>query len=78
MFEKAMRDWDAFYNNEPFMSTLKDIDVFDFFADAGFSEDKFFHASPLGYGGTAPLMGDGRMSSRLAMMPGLHLVGAHK
>jgi SAM-dependent methyltransferase len=78
MFDKAMRDWDAFYNNEPFMSTLKDIDLFDFFGAAGFAEDKFFHASGLGYGGAKPAMGEGRMTPALAQIPGLHLVGAHK
>ncbi|WP_091737552.1 class I SAM-dependent methyltransferase [Phenylobacterium immobile] len=78
LFEKAMRDWDAFYNNEPFMSTLKDIDVFDFFADAGFKEDEFFHASPLGYGPGKAQMGEGRLPPKLAALPGLNLFGSRK
>jgi ubiquinone/menaquinone biosynthesis C-methylase UbiE len=34
LFEQAMRDWDAFYNNEPFWSTLH---------EAGFEAGKLIH-----------------------------------
>lgn len=44
LFEQAMRDWDAFYNNEPFWSTMHELDIEGFLVDAGFSKDKVLHA----------------------------------
>lgn len=43
LFEQAMRDWDAFYNNEPFWSTLHEIDLDAYMVEAGFSADKLIH-----------------------------------
>ncbi len=38
LFEQAMRDWDAFYNNEPFWSTLHEIDLEACMVEAGFAK----------------------------------------
>jgi SAM-dependent methyltransferase len=43
LYEQAMRDWDAFYNNEPFWSTLHEIDLDARFVDAGFERAKLIH-----------------------------------
>ncbi len=43
LYEQAMRDWDAFYNNEPFWSTLHEIDLDACFKDAGFEPGKLIH-----------------------------------
>jgi hypothetical protein len=43
LFEQAMRDWDSFYNNEPFWSTLHGIDLDALMAEVGFAEEKFIH-----------------------------------
>ena len=43
LFEQAMRDWDAFYNNEPFWSTLHEIDLDARLVEAGFAPDKLIH-----------------------------------
>jgi SAM-dependent methyltransferase len=43
LFEQAMRDWDAFYNNEPFWSTLHEIDLDARFVEAGFDRAKLIH-----------------------------------
>jgi SAM-dependent methyltransferase len=43
LFEQAMRDWDAFYNNEPFWSTLHEIDLDARFVEAGFDAAKLIH-----------------------------------
>ncbi len=43
LFEQAMRDWDAFYNNEPFWSTLHEIDLDQRFIDAGFDPAGLIH-----------------------------------
>jgi ubiquinone/menaquinone biosynthesis C-methylase UbiE len=43
LFEQAMRDWDAFYNNEPFWSTLHEIDLDARLVEAGFTSDKLIH-----------------------------------
>jgi hypothetical protein len=43
LFEQAMRDWDAFYNNEPFWSTLHEIDLDARFIEAGFDPAGLIH-----------------------------------
>lgn len=43
LFEQAMRDWDAFYNNEPFWSTLHELDIETMMVEAGFDRDKLIH-----------------------------------
>jgi SAM-dependent methyltransferase len=43
VFEQTMRDWDAFYNNEPFWTTLHGLELDDHFVDAGFDRDKLVH-----------------------------------
>ncbi len=43
LFEQAMRDWDAFYNNEPFWTKLHEIDLDDYMVDAGFDRDTLLH-----------------------------------
>jgi SAM-dependent methyltransferase len=43
LYEQAMRDWDAFYNNEPFWSTLHEIDLDARFVEAGFDRKKLIH-----------------------------------
>jgi len=58
-FEQAMRDWDAHYNNEPFWTTLHDLDLDEHFTAAGFVRDKLIHVTfedPLG------AVGGGRIS----------------
>ena len=42
-FEQAMRDWDAFNNNEPFWTKLHGIDLDAFMRDAGFRSDELIH-----------------------------------
>jgi SAM-dependent methyltransferase len=43
LFEQAMRDWDAFYNNEPFWSTLHEIDLDARMVEAGFATGELIH-----------------------------------
>jgi len=43
LFEQAMRDWDSFYNNEPFWSTMHGIDLDALMEDVGFSRENFIH-----------------------------------
>ncbi len=43
LFEQAMRDWDAFYNNEPFWSRLHEIDLDAELIAAGFRADRLIH-----------------------------------
>jgi SAM-dependent methyltransferase len=43
LFEQAMRDWDAFYNNEPFWTKMHEIDLDAFMAKAGFSAAEMIH-----------------------------------
>jgi SAM-dependent methyltransferase len=43
LYEQAMRDWDAFYNNEPFWSTMHEIDLDGFLIQAGFKRAQLIH-----------------------------------
>jgi SAM-dependent methyltransferase len=43
LFEQAMRDWDTFYNNEPFWSRLHEIDLDARMVEAGFARDRLIH-----------------------------------
>ena len=48
LFEQAMRDWDAFYNNEPFWSRLHEIDLDAAIIAAGFEADSLIHGGVTG------------------------------
>ncbi|MCG8442645.1 MAG: class I SAM-dependent methyltransferase, partial [Caulobacterales bacterium] len=43
LLEQALRDWDAFYNNEPFWSKLHEIDMDRYLSDAGFAKRDHIH-----------------------------------
>ena len=43
LFEQAMRDWDAFYNNEPFWTKMHEVDLDAYMESAGFSRDTLIH-----------------------------------
>lgn len=43
IFEQTMRDWDAFYNNEPFWSRMHELDLDQAMVDAGFEREKLIH-----------------------------------
>jgi len=38
-----MRDWDAFYNNEPFWTKMHELDLDGFMVQAGFPRDTLIH-----------------------------------
>jgi SAM-dependent methyltransferase len=48
LFEQAMRDWDAFYNNEPFWSRMHDMDLDAELVAAGFDRDALIHGGVTG------------------------------
>jgi len=48
LFEQVMRDWDAFYNNEPFWSRIHELDLDQAMVDAGFDRDKLIHGGVTG------------------------------
>lgn len=41
LYEQFIRDWDAYYNNEPFWSKMHDIDVKNLLIQSGFKQDAF-------------------------------------
>jgi ubiquinone/menaquinone biosynthesis C-methylase UbiE len=43
LFEQAMRDWDAFYNNEPFWTKMHEVDLDAWMERAGFSKRSLIH-----------------------------------
>ncbi|MFM2043222.1 MAG: hypothetical protein RLY86_1798 [Pseudomonadota bacterium] len=43
LFEQAMRDWDAFYNNEPFWTKMHEVDLDSYMAKAGFDPGSLIH-----------------------------------
>lgn len=48
LFEQAMRDWDAFYNNEPFWSRMHEMDLDAEMVMAGFARDSLIHGGVTG------------------------------
>jgi SAM-dependent methyltransferase len=48
LFEQAMRDWDAFYNNEPFWSRMHELDLDEQMEKAGFDRAKMIHGGVTG------------------------------
>ncbi|NER51142.1 MAG: methyltransferase domain-containing protein [Symploca sp. SIO1A3] len=40
LYEQFIRDWDAYYNNEPFWSKMHDLDVKELMIQAGFQKDR--------------------------------------
>jgi SAM-dependent methyltransferase len=48
LFEQALRDWDAFYNNEPFWSRLHEMDLDTHMTAAGFAADSLIHGGVTG------------------------------
>ena len=44
LFEQAMRDWDAFHNNEPFWTKLHEIDLDSLMVASGFDRESLIHA----------------------------------
>jgi len=48
LFEQAMRDWDAFYNNEPFWSRLHEMDLDAAMVKAGFPAESLIHGGVTG------------------------------
>lgn len=47
-FEQAMRDWDAFYNAEPFWSKMHELDLDEAMEEAGFARDWLVHGGVFG------------------------------
>ena len=47
-FEQAMRDWDAFYNNEPFWSRMHEMDLDAAMVEAGFQREWLLHGDVFG------------------------------
>lgn len=45
LFEQAMRDWDAFYNNEPFWSAMHELDLDGLLVKAGFEQRNLVHGA---------------------------------
>lgn len=43
LFEQAMRDWDAFYNNEPFWTKMHEVDLDAWMVEAGFAPEEILH-----------------------------------
>lgn len=48
LFERAMRDWDAYYNNEPFWSHMHEMDLDAEMVAAGFDRDQLIHGAVTG------------------------------
>ncbi len=48
LYEQAMRDWDAFYNNEPFWSRMHEMDLDAEMEAAGFERDQLIHGGVTG------------------------------
>jgi ubiquinone/menaquinone biosynthesis C-methylase UbiE len=43
LYDQALRDWDAFYNNEPFWTKMHELDLDAWMVEAGFGKDELIH-----------------------------------
>lgn len=80
LFEQAMRDWDAFYNNEPFWTKMHEVDLDGWMIKAGFKPQSLIH------GGVAavvdpkvfPEAAKDTQQEDYGRKPAWHVVGAKK
>lgn len=80
LFEQAMRDWDAFYNNEPFWTKMHEVDLDGWMIQAGFPKSTLIH------GGVAavvdpkifPEAAKDQKQEDYGRKPAWHVVGARK
>jgi ubiquinone/menaquinone biosynthesis C-methylase UbiE len=79
---QAVRDWDSYFNNEPFWKSLRDLDQHEYLKEAGFREDSFFYAAPIfdRYWGDEDMtqVKDGRFPPETSRDFGVQLAGAQK
>ena len=78
-FEQAIRDWDAFYNNEPFWTTMHEIDLDDLMIQAGFKKDGVLHGGVAAIVDTTlfPSAGDDEVED-YGRKAAWHVIGAQK
>ena len=79
LYEQAIRDWDAFYNNEPFWTTMHEIDLDDLMIRAGFKRDGLLHGGVAAVvdGGLFPSSGDDTVED-YGRKAAWHVVGVRK
>jgi SAM-dependent methyltransferase len=80
LFEQAMRDWDAFYNNEPFWTKMHEIDLDAFMEKAGFPRDVLIHGGVAAVVDPAifPEAAKDKKQEDYGRKPAWHVVGARK
>jgi SAM-dependent methyltransferase len=80
LFEQAMRDWDAFYNNEPFWTKMHEIDLDAFMEKAGFPRDVLIHGGVAAVVDPAifPEAANDKKQEDYGRKPAWHVVGARK
>ncbi|HHL43651.1 MAG TPA: class I SAM-dependent methyltransferase [Hellea balneolensis] len=77
LYEQAIRDWDAFYNNEPFWTTMHEIDLDKAMTDAGFKVEEILHGGVSAVVDTTlfPDPGDDEIED-YGRKPAWHVIGA--
>lgn len=79
LFEQAIRDWDAFYNNEPFWTTMHEIDLDELMIKAGFKPGNAIHGGVAAVVDTSlfPSAGDDKVED-YGRKAAWELIGARK
>ena len=79
LYEQMIRDWDAFYNNEPFWTTMHEIDLDDLMIKAGFKAGGMIHGGVAAVVDTAlfPSAGDDKVED-YGRKAAWHVIGATK
>ncbi|HWU04379.1 MAG TPA: class I SAM-dependent methyltransferase [Novosphingobium sp.] len=80
--DQALRDWDGPYNNEPFWTRFRDIDLAAEMVEAGFDAQEIFHAAPMHNSRIMKVedirIGRGPIPPDASATPAKHLIGARK
>lgn len=79
LYEQMIRDWDAFYNNEPFWTTMHEIDLDDLMIKAGFKAGGMIHGGVAAIVDTAlfPSAGEDKVED-YGRKAAWHVIGATK
>jgi ubiquinone/menaquinone biosynthesis C-methylase UbiE len=78
MFEQFMRDWDAYYNAEPYWGHMHDIEPVDLMQSAGFSKEKFMQVGVRAINDLDQKKQDGKTAEDYGRSPIWNVFGAWK
>ncbi len=78
MFEQFIRDWDAYYNAEPYWGHMHDIEPIELMASAGFAKEKFMQVGVRAVNDLDAKKEDGKVAEDYGRSPIWNVFGGWK